>query len=88
MSATNASWSPSSPLLHKTTVPLTPDTYQLVQRCVYALEDVVRGELWAYTDESRRQSKRQKDLADLMRLAEANPEVRDMLPPAVARQLD
>ena len=43
MSATNASWSPSSPLLHKTTVPLTPDTYQLVQRCVYALEDVVRA---------------------------------------------
>lgn len=50
---------------------------------VATLSDVVRGKLWAYTDETRRRSKRQKDLADLMRLAEAHFEVRSMLPPEV-----
>ena len=31
-------------------------------------EDVVQGKLWAYQDETRRKSKRQKDLADILRL--------------------
>jgi hypothetical protein len=31
-------------------------------------EDVVQGKLWAYQDEARRKSKRQKDLADIIRL--------------------
>lgn len=40
---------------------------------VAALEDVLQGKLWAYTDPQRRPSKRQKDLADIMRLLESNP---------------
>ena len=55
---------------------------------VAALEDVVRGKLWAYSDSTRRRSKRQKDLADLMRLAESNPEVRTMLPAEIVAELE
>ncbi|MBI3189429.1 MAG: hypothetical protein HYZ33_02155 [Ignavibacteriales bacterium] len=42
---------------------------------VASLEDVLRGKLWAYADSERRPSKRQKDLADVMRLVESHPEV-------------
>ena len=42
---------------------------------VASLEDVLQGKLWAYTDSERRSSKRQKDLADIMRLVESNPEI-------------
>lgn len=55
---------------------------------VAALDDVVRGKLWAYSDSTRRRSKRQKDLADLMRLAESNPEVRTMLPAEIVAELE
>jgi hypothetical protein len=55
---------------------------------VAALENVVRGKLWAYSDSARRRSKRQKDLADLMRLAESNPEVRTMLPAEIVAELE
>lgn len=55
---------------------------------VAALEDVVRGKLWAYSDATRRRSKRQKDLADLMRLAESHPGVRSMLPPEIVAELE
>lgn len=47
---------------------------------VARIEDVVAGKLWAYSDSTRRASKRQKDLADLMRLAETHPEVASLLP--------
>jgi hypothetical protein len=43
-------------------------------------EDVLRGKLWAYQDEARRRSKRQKDLADILRLVEAFPELKTLLP--------
>ena len=55
---------------------------------VAALRDVVRGKLWAWSDSTRRRSKRQKDLADLMRLAESNPEVRAMLPAEIVAELE
>ncbi|MGD9100868.1 MAG: hypothetical protein PVF45_10350, partial [Anaerolineae bacterium] len=40
---------------------------------VAALEDVIRGKVWAFSDPTRRASKRQKDLADVLRLVEAYP---------------
>ena len=55
---------------------------------VASLEDVVRGKVWAYSDEKRRQSKRQKDLSDIMRLVEAHPAIRQQLPPAIRTQID
>jgi hypothetical protein len=50
---------------------------------VARLEDVVAGKLWAYADSSRRASKRQKDLADLMRLVETHPHISALLPESV-----
>jgi hypothetical protein len=55
---------------------------------VASLEDVLSGKLWAYTDTSRRASKRQKDLADILRLAEQRPDLIDRLPDDLKRMLD
>lgn len=54
---------------------------------VAAVEDVLQGKLWAYQDETRRPSKRQKDLADLVRLVEARPELAERLPGSVRDRL-
>ncbi len=50
-------------------------------------EDVLRGKIWAYSDETRRQSKRQKDLSDILRMVEARPDLRRRLPPEIASLL-
>lgn len=55
---------------------------------VAALEDVLQGKLWAYADPSRRASRRQKDLADILRLAEAHPPLAGRLPPDIRDLLD
>jgi len=47
---------------------------------VAALEDVLQGKVWAASDKTRRASKRQKDLADIARLIEAHPHLRDRVP--------
>lgn len=47
---------------------------------VAAVEDVLRGKIWAALDESRRPSKRQKDLADIARLIEAKKELARLVP--------
>jgi hypothetical protein len=54
---------------------------------VARLEDVVRGKVWAASDPSRRASKRQKDLADISRLLEEHPEVRELVPQSILRRL-
>lgn len=54
---------------------------------VAALEDVLRGKVWAYLDKERRKSKRQKDLADIMRLVEAYPELKNRIPTAIRKEL-
>lgn len=45
-----------------------------------ALEDVLQGKIWAYLDSERRKSKRQKDLADILRLIEGYPHLINLLP--------
>ena len=52
------------------------------------LEDVLCGKLWAYSDETRRKSKRQKDLSDIMRLVETHPELKGRLPREIAAEMD
>jgi hypothetical protein len=47
---------------------------------VAAVEDVMKGKIWAYLDEERRKSKRQKDLADIMRIIETHPHLNSILP--------
>jgi len=49
--------------------------------------DVLEGKVWAFLDETRRKSKRQKDLADILRLVEACPALLRGLPQAVREQL-
>jgi hypothetical protein len=54
---------------------------------VTSLEDVLQGKVWAYTDETRRRSKRQKDLADILRIIETFPELETNLPQSLKEQL-
>lgn len=55
---------------------------------VACLEDVTRGKLWAYSDPRRRLSKRKKDELDLIRLAEAYPELKSLYPDELRDQID
>jgi hypothetical protein len=55
---------------------------------VAALEDILQGKLWAYQDTERRPSKRQKDLADILRLAEAHPHLTSLLPDEIKSMLN
>jgi len=54
---------------------------------VAQIEDVLAGKTWAYLDASRRPSKRQKDLADIMRLVEAEPDLGQRLPEEVKKAI-
>jgi len=55
---------------------------------VATLKDVFQGKLWAYADDTRRKSKRQKDLADLARLVETYPELAEGLPEEVRKRME
>jgi hypothetical protein len=54
---------------------------------VARVEDVLQGKVWAAQDPARRPSKRQKDLADISRLLEAFPRLRDRVPDDVLARL-
>ena len=47
---------------------------------VAALVDTLQGKIWAALDPDQRGSKRQKDLADIARLIEAYPHLRQQVP--------
>ncbi len=51
------------------------------------IEDVLQGKIWAYQDEMRRPSKRQKDLADIMRLLEADAKLLSLIPEEIKKKL-
>ena len=55
---------------------------------VASLAKVVRGKIWAWSDERRRLSKRKKDELDLIRILEVYPEVRDLMPAEIKSQLE
>jgi hypothetical protein len=55
---------------------------------IASLEDVTQGKLWAYGDPRRRLSKRKKDELDLIRLAEAYPRLKSLLPRELRDQID
>jgi hypothetical protein len=55
---------------------------------VAKVEDVLRGKVWAYMDETRRKSKRQKDLADIFRIIEKFPKLQASLPQTLREELD
>jgi hypothetical protein len=47
---------------------------------VASMEDLLKGKIWSYSDEERRKSKRQKDLADIMRLVETYSQLIELIP--------
>lgn len=55
---------------------------------VASLEDVLQGKVWAALDPQQRGSKRQKDLADIARLVEAYPTLREQVPEEILRRLE
>ena len=55
---------------------------------VASLADVVQGKVWAWSDSTRRESKRAKDETDLLRLGENYPEVINLLPPPLRERLE
>ena len=58
------------------------------QMKVASVEDVLQGKIWAYLDEQRRKSKRQKDLADIIRLIENYPSLTDYLPASIKQRIE
>jgi hypothetical protein len=54
---------------------------------VASMEDTLKGKIKAWSDTQRRQSKRLKDLADIASLAEAHPQLREMLPEELKKQI-
>ena len=55
---------------------------------VASVEDVLQGKIGAYLDEQRRKSKRQKDLADIIRLIENYPSLTDYLPASIKQRIE
>jgi hypothetical protein len=55
---------------------------------VARLEDVLQGKVWAYMDNTQRRSKRQKDLADILRIIEAHPQLEASLPQSLRDELN
>ena len=54
---------------------------------VARVEDVLQGKIWAVSDHTRRGSKRQKDLADIARLLDKHPYLRDQVPTGILNLL-
>lgn len=63
------------------------DVHGILMR-VASLEDTLKGKIKAWSEASRRASKRQKDLTDIMRMVEAHPQLRDQLPEEIVKRLD
>jgi len=54
---------------------------------VAAIEDVLKGKIWAAQDPERRASKRHKDLLDIERLIETHPKLRGQVPQDILARL-
>jgi hypothetical protein len=54
---------------------------------VASIDDVLQGKIWAYSDRQRRRSKRQKDLADIFRIIESYPKLKNKLSQSIKNRL-
>ena len=63
------------------------DVHGILMR-VASLEDTLQGKIRAWSDPTRRQSKRLKDLADIARLVESHPQLWDQLPEDLHTHID
>ena len=55
---------------------------------VASLEDTLTGKILAWRDQTRRQSKRIKDFADIVRLVESHPALWERLPEELQKQVE
>jgi hypothetical protein len=62
------------------------DVHGILMR-VASLEDTLAGKIRAWSDSERRQSKRIKDLADIVRLVEAHPQLYERLSDELKQQV-
>lgn len=58
-----------------------------VELPVAALDDLLRGKIWAASDPERRPTKRQKDILDIARLIEKYPRLRERVPADLLKQI-
>jgi hypothetical protein len=65
---------------------VSADVYGILMR-VASLEDTLHGKIRAWSDATRRQSKRIKDLADIARLVESHPQLWKSLPETLKQQV-
>lgn len=63
------------------------DVHGILMR-VASLEDTLTGKIRAYSDAKRRKSKRIKDLADIARLVESHPELRNQRGPELTEKIN
>ena len=54
---------------------------------VARIKNVLQGKIWAALDKSRRPSKRQKDLADILRLVEKKKSLTALIPAELKSRL-
>ena len=54
---------------------------------VASLTNITRGKIWAWSDQTRRPTKRKKDELDLMRILESYPELRTLMPEEISKQV-
>jgi hypothetical protein len=66
---------------------IAADVHGILMR-VASLDDTLAGKIRAWSDPTRRQSKRIKDLADIARLVESHPKLWEKLPPALQSQIE
>lgn len=66
---------------------IAADVHGILMR-VASLEDTLMGKIRAWSDATRRQSKRIKDLADIARLVESHPELWELLTTELRSQID
>lgn len=54
---------------------------------VASIEDVLQGKIWADSDPDQRATKRRKDLLDIARILEANPQLKSRVPDAILQEI-
>ncbi|MBZ5611018.1 MAG: nucleotidyl transferase AbiEii/AbiGii toxin family protein [Acidobacteriia bacterium] len=54
---------------------------------VASIDDVLQGKIWAASDPERRATKRRKDLLDIARILEANPQLEARVPSAILKEI-
>jgi hypothetical protein len=55
---------------------------------VASIEDLLQGKIWAASDPGRRASKKQKDFADIARILESYPTLRDKVPGEILARIE